>query len=178
MKKILNLGCGSILMRNAVNIDLILPKNIPEDIEFVQSGIIEYLTDLPYDVQFEKVRMFNVLEHLTQEEAEILPHLLNAHMVMRGEVIGTIPDFREICIYFLSDGITFRRAYFDTVADGEHKSIWIKEELERIFHTDGFKVVEYEIGEQGVNAFFRIEKVIQTTTPVDLMKEMENNEQT
>ena len=173
MIKILNLGCGNILMRNAVNVDIVLPKNIPKDIKFVLSGIIEYLKDLPYDVQFVKVYIFTVLEHLTREDVEILPHLLNVHMVMHGEVIGTIPDFKTICEQYLSGKITFRRAYFDTIADGEHKSIWTKEELERVFHTDGFEVIEYELGRQGVNAFFRIRKNVQTTTPVNLIKKLE-----
>ena len=157
-------------MRNTVNVDIVLSKNVPKDIEFVHSDIIEYLTNLPYDIQFEKVYMFTVLEHLSQKDVEYLPHLLNAHMVLGGEIIGSIPDFMEICEQFLSSEITLRRAYYDTIADNEHKSLWTIEELERIFNTDGFKVVEYEIGKQGVNAFFKIKKVTQTTTPIDLVK--------
>jgi hypothetical protein len=173
MKPNLNLGCGKILMKDAVNVDFVTPRNIPKDIEFVPKPIIEYLKGLAYHVQFKQVRMFNVLEHLLRKDVELLPWLLNGHMLIHGEIVGTIPDFPEICNQFLSGKITLRRAYFDTIADGEHKSLWTKEELERVFHTDGFKVTEYKVGMQGVNAFFRIEKVTQTTTPVDLIKTLE-----
>jgi hypothetical protein len=175
MKQNLNLGCGKVLMKDAINVDVVSPKYIPKGVDFVQKSIVDYLTNLAYDVQFKEVRMFNVLEHLTRKEVEILPWLLNSHMIINGEVVGTIPDFPEICKQFLDNKISLRRAYFDVIADGEHKSLWTKEKLERTFSTDGFKVTNYEVGIQGVNAFFRVKKITQTTTPVSLVKKLEKS---
>ena len=168
MSTYLNLGCGSLLMKNAINVDSSSPNNLSEEYVFVKEDVIQYLKKCNRE-QFSKVFMFYFLEHLDYQQVTYLTYLLNHVLKMGGEVIGVTEDFDEICQQYLNYKnriLAIESFRYNVLSDGivetVHKSLWNKELLTLYFGIDGFHLFDLQqrVGSRNVGMFFKFKKIV------------------
>ena len=178
---LLNLGCGNMILPGCVNIDLLKPKNLENlmvvktNFQFIQAEALEFLQSTYLIKKFKKIFAFFFLEHLSPADVSFLPFLLNQSLELGGEFIAIVPDFDCIVNEYLN-GLSLQAVSWDLLSDERttwHYTLWNKAEVKRIFLSDGFELIEYRKGVAGRNtaAIFRLKKVSEIGTPMDLIRE-------
>jgi predicted SAM-dependent methyltransferase len=182
--KILNLGCGGLLMENAINVDRDYPPDavLPKGAVYIESDIFHYLhaTD---PCTIDEVHLYYVLEHFTLPEVLEITWLINRALKIGGKVFAVVPDFCTISQHYI--GLTdekkleFMLRTFYEICGGPtdfHRTLWDEPLIRFLFESDGFSVesLSRKVGGKEMGIHFSCTKVENNTLSREEIEKLKN----
>ncbi|MHC4750066.1 MAG: class I SAM-dependent methyltransferase [Planctomycetota bacterium] len=184
--KILNLGCGGLLMENAINVDRNYPpdSDMPVGATYVESDIFEYLHSIdPCTV--DEIHLYYVLEHFTLPQLLEVTWLINRALKINGKVFAVVPDFYVISQHYVNltqeKALEFLlRSFYEVCGDPSdfHKTLWDEPLIKFLFETDGFTLEKLirNVGGKALSIFFSCTKVANNSLSREEIKKLKNME--
>ena len=162
-EKVINLGCGNLIISGAENVDK------AGGVGVIEKDVFDYLRDVPLDYAKE-IHVYYLLEHMSLTELLELTYLMNNVLILGGKVKGIVPDCEEIISRFPTKGAYFEKIEWflkyhyeicGTKDETLHATCWSEDFLKFIFKRDGFKItkIEKHVGSKNVGLYFEATKV-------------------